>query len=213
MEHIIIPDAPREIESADRIYPPEYEGHFSRLLIKREEIIERATDLAKAIHNDYKGKRPVLLCVLKGAASFYLHLLEALQDLRQGFYTEFLRLSSYEGAETSGTVKARGGLHYQDLTGKDVLIVEDIIDTGTTLSHLLPVLKREANPKSVEVCTLLTKRLQTPAKCEAKYVGFSIPNQFVIGYGLDYNELYRDLKDIWVISQKGIDFDPHKLHG
>jgi hypothetical protein len=118
MEHTIIPDAPREIESAvrmnlycteyissyrkflshrhqllltsftplftihsiqDRIYPPEYEGHFSRLLIKREEIIERATDLAKAIHNDYKGKRPVLLCVLKGAASFYLHLLEALQ--------------------------------------------------------------------------------------------------------------------------------------
>ncbi|KAL7492126.1 hypothetical protein ACHAWT_001415 [Skeletonema menzelii] len=212
MAHIIIPDAPREIESQDRIYPPEYEGHFSRLLIKREEIIERANNLAKAIHKDYKGKRPVILCVLKGASSFYLHLLEALQDLRQGFYTEFLRLSSYEGTETSGTVKIGGGLNYQDLTGKDVLIVEDIIDTGTTLFHLLPILEKEAKPKSLEVCTLLTKRLHTPAKCEAKYVGFSIPNQFVIGYGLDYNELYRDLKDIWVISQQGIDFDPKDLH-
>ncbi len=136
----------------------------------------------------------------------------SLQDLRQGFYTEFLRLSSYEGTETSGTVKVGGGLNYQDLTGKDVLIVEDIIDTGTTLSHLLPILEKEAKPNSLNVVSLLTKRLQTPAKCEAKYVGFSIPNQFVIGYGLDYNELYRDLKDIWVISQQGIDFDPKELH-
>mmetsp|Transcript_26420 Transcript_26420/g.37718 ORF Transcript_26420/g.37718 Transcript_26420/m.37718 type:complete len:214 (+) Transcript_26420:104-745(+) len=212
MEHIVIPDAPRELESAGCIYPPEYEGHFSHLLIKEEEIIARATDLAKAIHEDYKGKRPVLLCVLKGASSFYFHLLEALQDLRQGFYTEFLRLSSYEGTETSGTVKVGGGLNYQDLTGKDVVIVEDIIDTGTTLSHLLPILEKEAKPNSLNVCTLLTKRLQTPAKCEAKYVGFSIPNQFVIGCGLDYNELYRDLRGIWVISQQGIDFDPKQLH-
>lgn len=121
-------------------------------------------------------------------------------------------MSSYEGTETSGTVKVGGGLNYQDLTGKDVVIVEDIIDTGTTLSHLLPILEKEAKPNSLNVCTLLTKRLPTPAKCEAKYVGFSIPNQFVIGYGLDYNELYRDLKDIWVISQQGIDFDPKELH-
>lgn len=108
-------------------------------------------------------------------------------------------------------MKVGGGLNYQDLTGKDILIVEDIIDTGTTLSHLLPILEKEARPASISVCTLLKKRLPTPSKCDAKYVGFSIPNQFVIGYGLDYNELYRDLKDIWVISQKGIDFDPKEL--
>lgn len=105
-----------------------------------------------------------------------------------------------------------GGLNYNDITGKDVLIVEDIVDTGTTLFHLLSILEKEAKPKSVEVCALLKKRLSTPAKCEAKYVGFSIPNHFVVGYGLDYNELYRDLKDIWVISQQGIDFDPKELH-
>ena len=217
MDPIIIPDTPHEKEAAaqdhvSRLYPPEYEGHFSRLLIKREEIIDRATNLAKAIHKDYKGKRPVLLCVLKGASSFYLHLTEALQDLCQGFYTDFIRLSSYEGTETTGEVKIGGGLNYSDLTGKDVIIIEDIIDTGTTLSNLLPKLKTEAKPKSLEVCTLLVKRLSTPAKCEAKYVGFSIPPKFVIGFGLDYNELYRDLKDIWVISQQGIDFDPKDLH-
>ncbi|KAL7457460.1 hypothetical protein ACHAWC_010872 [Mediolabrus comicus] len=174
MEPIIIPDTPTEIAAADRIYPPEYNGHFSHLLIKREDIIDRATNLARAIHEDYKGKRPVLLCVLKGASSFYLHLLEALQDLRQGFYTEFIRLSSYEGSETTGKVKVGGGLNYSDLTGKDLIVVK--------------------------------------SKADAKYIGFSIPPQFVIGFGLDYNELYRDLKDIWVISQQGIDFDPKQLH-
>jgi hypoxanthine phosphoribosyltransferase len=133
--------------------------------------------------------------------------------LRQGFYTEFIRLSSYEGIETSGRVSVGEELNYSDLTGKDVLIIEDIVDTGTTLFHLLPLLEKVAMPKTVQVCTLLTKRLSTPARCEAKYVGFSIPNHFVVGYGLDYNELYRDLKDIWVINQHGIDFDPNNLHG
>ena len=89
----------------------------------------------------------MLLCVLKGASSFYLHLLEALQDVRQGFYTEFIRLSSYEGSETTGKVKVGGGLNYSDLTGKDVIIIEDIIDTGTTLYNLLPLIKSEAKPK------------------------------------------------------------------
>lgn len=138
--------------------------------------------------------------------------MEALQDLRQGYYIEFLRVSSYEGTSTTGNVKVGGGLKFEELENKDVIIVEDIIDTGTTLSHLLPVLKEQGKPKSIEVCSLLTKRLDNPAKVEAKYVGFSIPNHFIIGYGLDYNQLYRDLKDIWVISKEGIDFDPNTLH-
>ena len=124
---------------------------------------------------------------------------------------EFMRVSSYEGTETTGKVKLLGGLKTEDLQGRDVIIVEDIIDTGTTLSHVLPILKEQAKPKSVEVCTMLSKRLPQPAKTTAKYCGFSIPNHFIIGYGLDYNELYRDLKDIWVISQKGIDFDSKSL--
>ena len=124
---------------------------------------------------------------------------------------EFLRVSSYEGTETTGNVQLLGGLKIEELQGKEVIIVEDIIDTGTTLSHVLPILQEQAKPKSIEVCTMLSKRLPQPAKTVAKYCGFSIPNHFIIGYGLDYNELYRDLKDIWVISQKGIDFDPKSL--
>ena len=132
--------------------------------------------------------------------------------MRQGYYMEFLRVSSYDGTSTSGKVQIGGGLNLDDLNGKHVIVVEDIIDTGTTLSHLLPLLKEQAKPKSVEVCSLLTKRLDQPPKVQAKYVGFSIPNHFIIGYGLDYNELYRDLKDIWVISKQGIDFDSSTLH-
>jgi hypoxanthine phosphoribosyltransferase len=135
-------------------------------------------------------------------------------DLRQGFTMEFLRVSSYEGASTTGKIQLGGGLKVEELEGKDVILVEDIIDTGTTLSHLAPLLKEQTKPnpiKSLEVCSLLLKRLDEPAKYQAKYAGFSIPNHFIIGYGLDYNELYRDLKDIWVISKKGIEFDAKSL--
>lgn len=99
----------------------------------------------------------------------------------------------------------------ESLRNKHVVLVEDIVDTGTTLAHVIPELKEMANPASIEVCSLLSKRIEKPQKCSAKYIGFSIPDHFVIGYGLDFNELYRDTKDIWVISQFGIDFDPSSL--
>lgn len=134
-----------------------------------------------------------------------------MQDCRQGFTTEFLRVSSYEGTKSTGNVKIEGGIDLESLKQKHVILVEDIVDTGTTLSHLIPVLNEKANPASIEVCSLLTKRIAKPQKCKAKYVGFSIPDHFIIGYGLDFNELYRDIKDIWVISQNGIDFDPSSL--
>jgi len=90
--------------------------------------------------------------------------------------------------------------------------VEDIVDTGTTLSQLIPAIRQKAHTKSIEVCSLLEKRLAEPPKVAAKYIGFSIPNHFIIGYGLDFNELYRDLRDIWVISKAGIAFDGETLH-
>jgi hypoxanthine phosphoribosyltransferase len=120
-------------------------------------------------------------------------------------------VSSYDGTETTGNVQITGGANLAFLKGKDVIIVEDIIDTGTTLSHLLPYLEQVAETKSITVCTLLSKRLEEPAKVQAKYCGFSIPNHFIIGYGLDYNELYRDVKDIWAISKAGIAFDASTL--
>lgn len=146
---------------------------------------------------------------------------------------EFLRASSYAGTSTTGNVQVLGTeLQKQDIENRHVILVEDIVDTGTTIAQLIPKLQA-FGPKSVEVCTLLDKRLEEvknhdhdhAGKMEeekhgaaaasaknAKYIGFSIPNKFIIGYGLDYNELYRDLRDIWVITQAGIDFDSKTLY-
>lgn len=136
-----------------------------------------------------------------------------MQDLKHGYSMEFLRASSYAGTSTTGDVKLLGSeLKQEDLENRHIILVEDIVDTGTTVANLLPVLEAY-KPKSVQVCTLLEKRLPNGAvpAAKAKYSGFSIPNKFIIGYGLDYNELYRDLKDVWVISQAGIDFDAKTL--
>lgn len=125
---------------------------------------------------------------------------------------EFLRVSSYNGTSTTGSIEIGGGLKMEALERKHVILIEDIIDTGTTLFELIPLLKERAKSiQSLEVCSLLSKRLSEPAKYDAKYVGFSIPNHFIVGYGLDYNELYRDLKDIWIISKQGIEFDAQSL--
>mmetsp|Transcript_26042 Transcript_26042/g.57071 ORF Transcript_26042/g.57071 Transcript_26042/m.57071 type:complete len:216 (-) Transcript_26042:2514-3161(-) len=210
-EPIVIPDESRGLDSSDCIYPLEYEGHFDRLLITRDEIKKAVHSLANQIKEDYEGCRPVMVCVLKGANPFYQHLLDALQECRQGFNIEFIRVSSYEGTNSTGDVKIEGVVDLESFKQKHVILVEDIVDTGTTLSHLVPLLNEKANPASLEVCSLLTKRILKPQKYTAKYVGFSIPNKFIIGYGLDYNELYRDTQDVWVISQTGIDFDSSSL--
>lgn len=105
-----------------------------------------------------------------------------------------------------------GGTHYEHLQGRHVLLIEDIVDTGTTLANLMPIIEKEASPKSLHVCTLLKKRLNEPPKTHAKYIGFSIPDRFIVGYGLDFNELYRDVRDIWVISKAGITFDQSTLY-
>jgi hypoxanthine phosphoribosyltransferase len=181
-------------------------------MLSAKEIRSRIVQLAELLHEDYVGKRPVLICTLKGACPFFQHLSDALQDLRQGYDLEFVRVSSYDGTTSTGNVKIMGELQLDTLKGRHVVVFEDIIDTGNTLANIMPILEKEAQPASLQVCSLLDKRLPEPKKFEAKYVGFSIPDHFIIGYGLDYNELYRDLKDIFVISKVGIDFDPTKLH-
>mmetsp|Transcript_197 Transcript_197/g.226 ORF Transcript_197/g.226 Transcript_197/m.226 type:complete len:215 (-) Transcript_197:447-1091(-) len=208
---ITIPDESRNLDASNCVYPIEYEGHFDRLMICKQEITKAVRSLASQINADYRDKRPVICCVLKGANPFYQHLLDELQDYRQGFSMEFIRVSSYKGTSSTGIIKVGDGINLDNLKGKHVILVEDIVDTGTTLSYLIPFLKKEVNPASLEVCSFLSKRIDEPQKYKAKYVGFSVPNHFIVGYGLDHNELYRDTKDIWVISQKGIDFDPSCL--
>jgi hypoxanthine phosphoribosyltransferase len=194
------------------VYPPEYENHFDSLMLSAKEIRSRVAQLAELLHEDYVGKRPVLVCTLKGACPFFQHLSDALQDLRQGYDVEFVRVSSYDGTNSTGSVKVMGELQLDSLKGRHVVVFEDIVDTGTTLANIMPILEKDAQPASLQVCTLLDKRLSEPKKFQAKYVGFSIPDHFIIGYGLDYNQLYRDLKDIFVISKTGIDFEAKKLH-
>ncbi|EEC48187.1 predicted protein [Phaeodactylum tricornutum CCAP 1055/1] len=208
---VFVHDEPKYFEKEAHLYPPEYEGHFESLVMTAETIRSRVRDLAAIIKEDYAGMRPVLLCTLKGACPFYTHLTDALQDLCQGYDMEFVRASSYEGTSSSGNVIV-SGVKPESLQHRHVLIIEDILDTGTTLAHLVPHLEDVGKPASLEVCTLLDKRLEEPKKYVAKYVGFSIPNHFIIGYGLDYNELYRDLKDIFIISKEGISFDRSNLH-
>eukprot|EP00562_Extubocellulus_spinifer_P006500 CAMPEP_0178517592 /NCGR_PEP_ID=MMETSP0696-20121128/25775_1 /TAXON_ID=265572 /ORGANISM="Extubocellulus spinifer, Strain CCMP396" /LENGTH=238 /DNA_ID=CAMNT_0020148037 /DNA_START=96 /DNA_END=812 /DNA_ORIENTATION=- len=213
---VVIPDADEGgVSDVSTPYPSEYEGHLGNVMISNKDILERTKTLAKLINEDYQGERPVFVCVLKGASMFFHHLTAELMKLKQGFTYEFIRASSYLGAttDTSGDVKLSKEFDFDTLVDRHVVLIEDIVDTGTTLARLIPVIQERGKTKSIEVCTLLEKRIDHERHrseiilTKAKYSGFSIPNKFIIGFGLDYNELYRDLLDIWVISKAGVEFD------
>ncbi len=159
------------------------------VVVSAEQINERISELAKEIDADYAGREPLLIGVLKGAAMFMSDLARALE---RPSTMEFMAVSSYgSGTQSSGVVRILKDLD-RDIAGQHVLIVEDIIDSGLTLSWLLGNL-RSRNPASLSVCTLLRKPDAVKVDVPVKYIGFDIPNEFVIGYGLDYAERYRDL--------------------
>jgi len=150
-----------------------------------------------------------MLCILKGSAPFYSLLCDHLSLLGHPYMIDFYRVKSYEGTGSSGQIKVFGGLP-KSIEGRHVLIVEDIVDTGSTLKDVLPKVA-ELKPKSYKVCSMLVKRLDTNQKNVANIlevdddlIGFSIPNAFVVGFGLDFNEMYRDLRDIWILGEQGI---------
>ena len=159
-------------------------------MINSVEIRNVVKALAIQVQRNLNGRRPIIICTLKGAAPFYIDFLYELQLLRQGYDVEFVRASSYEGTTTTGTVKMMGELNVDALRDRHVIIVEDIVDTGTTLATLVPMLSELGKPSIVEVVTLLDKRLDNPTEksFHAKYVGFSIPNKFIIGYGYVNNK-------------------------
>lgn len=207
MEPVHIPEEGRERTSEKMeqfIYPSIYESHLSNVLISNAEIKSRVKDISKAFQESYPLTEPlVLVCTLKGANPFFAALLEELSALSIPYIFEFLRAKSYIGTESSGDVKVMSA-DIPSLKGRNVIIVEDIVDTGGTLQKLLPII-HSCGPKSVEVCTLLTKRLiEGNGSISPKFTGFSVPDAFVVGYGLDYNEMYRDLRDIWILGEKGI---------
>ncbi len=159
-------------------------------LITAEQIDKRLDELAAQINKDFSGKTITIVCVLKGAAVFMCDLAKKLDVITE---YEFIAISSYgDGTESTGIVKITKDLD-QSVCDKDILLVEDILDTGNTLAYLTNYLKSQ-KPKSLKICTLLDKPERREVEgVEVDYVGFTIPNLFVVGYGLDYAQKYRNI--------------------
>lgn len=179
---------------------------LASILYTAEQIRERVRDLGGAITRDYAGREPVLISVLKGGAMFHADLLRAV-DLETK--VDFMSISSY-GAGSSGVVRIVKDLD-DDILNQDVILVEDIVDTGLTLSYLLGTL-REREPASLEVCALLDKSARRITPLDIRYRGFECPDRFVLGYGLDHDEYYRNLPFIVTVEDMtGLERDPLAL--
>ena len=161
---------------------------FEKVLISKESLNLRISEMAKELGEVYKTSNPLFVCILKGSVFFTADRLRAIDFPCE---MEFMSVSSYGTAtKSSGEVKMVKDLNIP-IAGRDVIIVEDIIDSGNTLSYLKRVLEQR-NPNSVKLCTLLDKPDRRKVDLTADYVGFVIPDEFVVGYGLDYNEKYRN---------------------
>ena len=165
------------------------------VLLSEEEVDRRINEIGKQISKDYEGKNIHLICVLKGGVFF---MCELAKRIEVPVSMDFMAISSY-GADTksSGVIKIVKDLD-ESITGKDVLVVEDIVDSGRTLSYLLAMLK-ERKPNSLKLCTLLDKPDRRVIDVDVDYTGFQIPDEFVVGYGLDYAQKYRNLPYIGVV--------------
>ncbi|MEO7983212.1 MAG: hypoxanthine phosphoribosyltransferase [Bacteroidota bacterium] len=160
--------------------------------LSEETILHRVEELAADITKDYAGKRPLFIAILNGSFMFASDLFKHLNIEAE---LCFIKLASYKGMKSSGNIVTSIGLE-DDLFGKEVVIVEDIVDTGKTLHNFLPKLLHQ-QPESLKIVTLLHKPEATEYPLQLDYVGFSIPNKFVVGYGLDYDGLGRNLKEIY----------------
>ena len=170
---------------------------LKKILFTEERIRRRIQELGEQISRDYRGKTPILIGVLKGSILF---LSDLLRTLTIHCSVDFISLSSYNGSASTGVVRLLLDL-CENVSGKDVIIVEDIVDTGLTISYLMQNLSTR-KPKTLEICTLLDKTECRKIAVPLRYVGFKVPDEFVVGYGLDYNERYRHLPYIGVLKKK-----------
>ncbi|XP_039261663.2 hypoxanthine-guanine phosphoribosyltransferase-like [Styela clava] len=189
--------------------PRHYESDVEYVLLPRGLVIDRTERMAKDIFYEMDFSKPLLaMCVLKGGYIFFNDLLHQLRQLsaqsnnscQMGI--DFIRLKSYQNDQSSGEVKVIGGDDLKKVEGKNLLIVEDIIDTGRTMEKLLEMLKPH-KPNSIKVASMLIKRTERSSGYRPDHIGFEVPDKFVIGYGLDYNEYFRDMGHICVISESG----------
>ncbi len=178
------------------------------VLFGREDIRRRIEELGRTITGDYEGRAPVLVSVLKGGSIF---LADLIREIRLPVAIDYMSLSRYGGAaESMGRVRIVKDLD-QDVGGRDVIVVEDIVDTGLTLSYLVSAL-HSREPASVEVCALLDKSARRIAPITIRYRGFECPDVFVVGYGLDFQERYRNIRDILAVQDmSALSEDPDLL--
>ena len=162
--------------------------------ITEAEILQKVKAVATRINEDYKGQKPVFLAVLNGSFIFAADLL---REIDLPCEISFVKLASYQGTQTTGAIRELIGLNI-DITGRPVIVVEDIVDTGVTMAHMLETLRKQ-NPKSVEVCTLLLKPGKLQAQLDIRYCCLEIPNDFIVGYGLDYDGYGRNTRDIYTL--------------
>ena len=181
----------KRMDTSARIYQD-----LDRILVTREQIAQAVKTLGQKITEDYQGRDLMMVCILKGASIFFTDLI---REVDLPVSVGFMAVSSYgRGTSSTGVVRIMKDLD-QNIEGKDVLIVEDIVDSGKTLNFLLQVLAQR-HPASLSIATLLDKPARRVVDLTAKYFCFNIPDAFVVGYGLDYDEKYRNLPDIGVLK-------------
>ena len=171
-----------------------------KLLVSEEDIKKRVKELAEQINKDYKDKSPIFVGILNGC---YVFMADLLREVTIDTEVDFVKIRSYESDSSTGTIKFRKDIS-ADINNRHIIIVEDIIDSGFTINFLVNRLKG-SGPKSVAVASLLFKKEIAKIDFEVDYVGFEIPPEFVVGYGLDYDEKYRNLKDVMVLEPKDLE--------
>ena len=168
-----------------------------KILIRRDQIAKAVDRLASEIKRDYQDKQPLLIGVLKGS---FVFMADLIRQLDSPLELDFVRLSSYGAArESSGKVRVIQGVK-TPVKGKDVLVIEDIVDTGITISFLLDYLKKK-QPASLKLCALTDKPSRRKVRVPIDYLGFTVPNEFVVGYGLDCDQRFRNLPDICILEE------------
>ncbi|TXT57222.1 MAG: Hypoxanthine-guanine phosphoribosyltransferase [Promethearchaeota archaeon] len=170
-----------------------------KILLTEEQIKKEVKRLGQEISKDYKNKNLIIIGVLKGA---FMFLSDLIREIKVIMEIEFIELSSYRGknTESSGEIKIIKDVH-KNLSNKHVLVVEDIVDTGFTISFLRERVRKE-NPASLKVCSLTSKPARREKKVNIDYLGFEVPNKFVVGYGIDYDEKYRNLREIYFLEEE-----------
>jgi len=171
-----------------------------KLLVSEEDIKKRVKELAKQITKDYQDKSPIFIGILNGC---YVFMADLLREIDLDVEVDFVKIRSYEADSSTGTIKFRKDIS-ADINNRHIIIVEDIIDSGFTINFLVNRLKG-SGPKSVAVASILFKKEVAKIDFEVDYVGFEIPPEFVVGYGLDYDEKYRNLKDVMVLEPKDLE--------